>query len=62
MLFLYGVLTATGAIVAAEIVFDYSLGDYLKDFFLGAEQKLAAQVARAETRYKYFLAKVRKAL
>lgn len=34
MLFLYGVLTATAAIIAAEIGFDYGLGDKVKDLAL----------------------------
>ena len=42
MTFLYGVLTATGAIIAAEIVFKYSLGDLLKDKVLGLFGKKAA--------------------
>ena len=66
MLFVYGLLTATAAIVAAEIVFEYSLGDFLKDLtihlFQGAEHKLTVQYRRAEARYKYYLAKLRKGL
>ncbi len=62
MVFLYGLLTATAAIIAAEIAFDYALGDYLKDLFLNEEKKLAAQFARAEFRYKAALAKLRKGL
>jgi hypothetical protein len=34
MLFVYGLLTATAAIIAAEIKFDYSLGDLFKDYVL----------------------------
>lgn len=39
MLFLYGVLSATAAIVAAEIAFNYGLGDKVKDgyYFLKAK-------------------------
>jgi len=62
MQYLYGILIATGAIVVAEIAFDYSLGDYLKDLFLKEEKKLEAQFARAELRYKAALAKLRKGL
>jgi hypothetical protein len=62
MHYLYGILIATAAIIAAEIVFDYSMGDYLKDLFLKEEKKREAQFARAEFRYKAALAKVRKGL
>lgn len=62
MHYLYGILIATAAIVAAEIAFDYSLGDYLKDLFLKEERKIEAQFGRAEFRYKAALAKVRKGL
>ena len=62
MHYLYGILIATAAIVAAEIAFDYSLGDYLKDLFLKEEKKVEAQFARAEVRYKAALARLRKGL
>jgi hypothetical protein len=66
MHFLYGLFTATAAIVAAEIAFDYSLGDYLKDLAVrllrGAEAKVKSQVRRAEARYKASLEKTRKGL
>jgi hypothetical protein len=66
MHYLYGVLIATGAIVGVEIAFDYSLGDFLKDFFIhafkGAEAVLKAQVARAEDRYRRVLGRVRQEL
>lgn len=44
-LFISGVAVATGAIIAAEIVFKYSLGDKVADIFRSAEQKV--QAARA---------------
>jgi len=54
MNFLYGMLTATVAIIAAEIIFDYSLGDLLKDFFVrifhGAEAKANAAKQRLQAR------------
>jgi len=54
MTFIYGLLTATAAIIAAEIVFDYSLGDLLKDFFVrifrGAEAKANAAKRRLQAR------------
>jgi len=62
MHFVYGLLIATAAIIAAEIAFDYSLGDNLKDLFLSQEKKLHAQFARAETRYKAALDKLRKGM
>lgn len=62
MHFLYGLLTATAAIIAAELAFDCSLSDYLKDVFLKEEKKLQARFARAEARYKAALAKLRKGL
>lgn len=42
MNFLYGVLVAAGAIIAAEIYFNYSLGDKLKDLFLSEEAKIVS--------------------
>jgi hypothetical protein len=66
MHYFYGILIATGVIVGAEIAFDYSLGDFLKDFFIhafkGAEAVLKAQVARAENRYRRVLGRVRQEL
>ena len=62
MHYLYGILIATAAIVAAEIGFDYSLGDYLKDLFLKEEKKIEIQFARAEIRYKAALARLRRGL
>lgn len=69
MLFLYGLLTATVAIIVAEIVFNYGLGDKVKDLFLGivhsaeevkqnAIQRLHARAAALEAR----VAKVKAAL
>ena len=58
----YGLLIATAAIIAAEITLDYSLSDTLKDLFLSQEKKLQAQFARAESRYKSALGKLRKGL
>lgn len=63
MHYLYGMLIATAAIIAAEIVFDYSLGDLLKDKALallhGAEnaskraiQRLSARAARIESKLR----------
>lgn len=40
--FLYGLATATVAIIAAEIKFDYSLGDLLKDKVLALFSKVKA--------------------
>jgi hypothetical protein len=40
MHFLYGVMTATAAIIAAEIKFDYALGDKVKDAYLWIKGKL----------------------
>ena len=40
MSFLYGMLTATVAIIAAEIKFDYGLGDKVKDLYLWLRSKL----------------------
>lgn len=61
--FLYGLITGTVAIIAAEIVFDYSLGDYLKDLgiglFRGAEAKVISRFQRAEARYKSVLSKAK---
>jgi len=52
--FLYGIATATAAIIAAETLFDYSLGDVMRDFavrvFRGAEAKVIAQQKRIEAR------------
>lgn len=66
MNFIYGLLTATGAIIAAEIVFNYGLGDVVKDtavrIFGNAEsfahaqlQRLRAAVAKAEAKVKGLL-------
>jgi hypothetical protein len=61
--FFYGLIAATAAIAAAEIVFDYSLGDYLKDLvvglFRGAEGKVRSQLQRAEARYKSAVSKIK---
>jgi len=46
MLFLYGMLTATAAIIAAEIVFNYGLGDKLKDLFVAVEKRIASLESR----------------
>jgi hypothetical protein len=60
--FFIGIGVATGAIIAAEIGLDYSLGDKVKDLaihiFQGAEAKAAAQVNRLKAR----LARIRSAL
>lgn len=40
MNFLYGVLTATALYIAAEIKFDYSVGDKVKDLYLWIKGKL----------------------
>lgn len=54
MNFVYGMLTATAAIIIAEIVFDYALGDTVKDFFVrifrGAEAKANASYQRLQAR------------
>lgn len=42
MNFLYGMLTATVVIIAAEIKFRYSLGDKVADIFRNARQKAEA--------------------
>ena len=70
MHFLYGLLTATAAIIAAEIRFDYSLGDFLKDFFIrifhgaegvafGVEQRAKARLAAAQNRVKAVAQKIK---
>jgi hypothetical protein len=52
MHFLYGVLAATAAIIISEIVFNYGLGDFLKDFTLRifgrVESFTHARLLRAE--------------
>jgi len=52
-----------GGDTAAEIVFDYSLGDYLRDLvvglFRGAEGKVMSQLQRAEARYKSAVSKIK---
>lgn len=62
MTFLYGLLTATGAIIAAEIAFGYSLGDFLKDFFVRlfgkAESFVEARITRLENKAKALRAKL----
>ena len=40
MTFLYGMLTATVAIIAFEIWKDYALGDKVKDVYLWIKNKL----------------------
>lgn len=61
--FLYGVIIGAIAIVASEMVFDYSLGDYLKDLAValirGTEAKVRAQIQRAEARYKAAVSKTK---
>lgn len=44
MHFLEGLLTATVAIIVSEIVFNYGLGDFLKDKVLGLFNKAEAKV------------------
>ena len=50
----YGIIIATLAIIAAEIKFDYSLGDLVKDFFIrifhGAEGVAFSVEQRAKVR------------
>lgn len=62
MSFIYGVITATLAIVFSEILFNYGLGDFLKDFFVGMFVKgktfTTARLARLEAK----AAKIRAAL
>ena len=51
---IYGIIIATLAIIAAEIKFDYSLGDLVKDFFIrifhGAAGVALSVEQRAEAR------------
>jgi hypothetical protein len=56
MHFLYGLISSTIAIVATEMLFNYSLGDSLRDvaagILHGAEAKVRSKFQRAEARYK----------
>jgi len=50
--FLGGIVTATVAIIVTEIVFNYGLGDFLKDLavhvFAGAQSFVRVRVSRLE--------------
>lgn len=48
MLFVYGLLTATAAIIAAEIAFNYGLGDKVKDLFLSEEARVKRDIAKVK--------------
>lgn len=54
MNYLYTILATTGAIIAAEIAGDYSLGDFLKDLVIrlihGGTAAVKASAARLEVR------------
>lgn len=55
MSFLYGLLTATAAIIAAEIAFNYSLGDLLKDKVLALFGKAKAEEQAVVSKIKRVL-------
>lgn len=59
MTFIYGMLTATVAIIIAEIVLNYGLGDKVKDLFLAvfgkanaAESDVKAEVLAEIAKFK----------
>lgn len=66
MTFIYGLLTATVAIIAAEIALDYSLGDNVKDLFLKLRGKsnilLQLQTERLNIRLAQIEQKIKGAL
>lgn len=49
MEFVYGMATATALIIAAEIGFNYGLGDKVKDLFLSVEARVKALETRLAT-------------
>ena len=55
MNFIYGLLTATAAIIAAEIAFNYSLGDLLKDKVLALFGKAKAEEQAVVSKIKRVL-------